>query len=347
MRKDKNYKKIFLNIFYFVFVFIFWLLISFNNFNKIEAQPTHGIVLPHHKKKKYLSSVLLNTDLGKLDNIDDKTIIDAIINLNPALKKYNLQITLTRNQEVEVSAPNDFLGIVKASYLIKPPLFPVFTKTELGFLEDEEPRTINEAILRLNPNLKLYNLHMTPPRNKKAEISFPGDFVGSVEVTYQIKLPLNSVLKNKNLGWLDNNEPQTIKNVITGLITVLIPNFDSNDLQITQITPTSAQISSPSYFLGSEQVTFQIKPILSSVLKKNDLGWLDNNEPQTIKDVITQLIPGLNPADLQITQITPTSAQISSPSYFLGSEQVTFQIKPPFSSVLSRKDLGWLDNNEP
>ncbi|MDV3174314.1 MAG: hypothetical protein Q8779_01940, partial [Candidatus Phytoplasma stylosanthis] len=96
------------------------------------------------------------------------------------------------------------------------------------------------------------------------------------------------------------------------VITKLIPGLNPADLQITDIKSTSAQISSPSYFLGSEQVTFRIKPPFSSVLSRKDLGWLDNNEPQTIKDVIYKSNTGLNPADLQITDIKSTSSQISS-----------------------------------
>ncbi|MDV3196140.1 MAG: hypothetical protein Q8885_01245, partial [Candidatus Phytoplasma stylosanthis] len=247
------------------------------------------------------------------------------------------------NTSAQISSPAYFLGSEQVTFQIKPPFNSVLQRKDLGLLDNNDDQTIKNIITRLNPNLNPADLQITDIKPISAKISSPAYFLGSEQVTFRIKPPFNSVLQRKDLGLLDNNDDQTIKNIITRLN----PNLNPADLQITDIKPISAKISSPAYFLGSEQVTFRIKPPFNSVLQRKDLGLLDNNDVQTIKNIITRLNPNLNPADLQITDIKPTSAQISSPVYFLGSEQVTFQIKPPFNSVLQRKNLGLLDNNEP
>ncbi|WAN63592.1 hypothetical protein RS022_07710 [Candidatus Phytoplasma rubi] len=322
----------------------------------ITSKDFEGKVLVTYNIKKNitqtpkLKDVLKITELGTLDDFNIQTIIEQIKKINPNLNKNNIQVEKIISNKEAIIFSKDFEGKVLVTYNIKknitqtPKLKDVLKKTELGTLDVFNIQTIIEQIKKINPNLNKNNIQVEKIISNKEAIIFSKDFEGKVSVTYNIKqnIPqtskLKDFLKTTELGTLDVFNIQTIINKIKNLNPIL----DKNELRFDETPNLQEAIITSKDFEGKVLVTYNIKknitqtPKLKDVLKKTELGTLDDFNIQTIINKIKNLNPILDKNELRFDEMPNLQEAIITSKDFEGKVLVTYNIKKIPSQITSQ-----------
>ncbi|QTX02746.1 hypothetical protein LFWB_1760 [Candidatus Phytoplasma luffae] len=300
-----------------------------------------GVVEVNFELKPELKTVLKEKYLGKLDNNSETSIRKAIFKLNPDLNNKNIQIYSIEDQKALVYLPDDYSGVVEVNFELKPELKTVLKEKYLGKLDNNLAETIKEIIIRFNSNLNNKNIQIYSIEDQKALVYLPDDYSGVVEVNFELKPELKTVLKEKYLGKLDNNSETSIRKAIFKLN----PDLNNKNIQIYSIEDQKALVYLPDDYSGVVEVNFELKPELKTVLKEKYLGKLDNNLAETIKEIIIRFNSNLNNKNIQIYSIEDQKALVYLPDDYSGVVEVNFELKPELKTVLKEKYLGKLDNN--
>ncbi|WP_346350339.1 hypothetical protein [Spiroplasma endosymbiont of Calodromius spilotus] len=291
-----------------------------------------------------LSTVIVNTDLGTINDSSIETIIKAILNINPNSGLTNNDLRNLISDEIKLIYSTDinsfrfginpginFSGHQVFLHFSLPYLSSVIENTNLKAISDNRPETIIEEILRRNPNsgLTVNDLVVTRVTTNSATItSQNNNYFGTIDVVFDsLTVHLSSVITNTDLGDIPNNSFQTI---ITEVIRAN-PNsgLTVNDLVVTRVTTNSATITSQNNnYFGTIDVVFDSLTVhLSSVITNTDLGDIPNNSFQTIITEVIRANPnsGLTVNDLVVTRVTTNSATITSQNNnYFGNINVTF-----------------------
>ncbi|AHI54273.1 chitinase [Spiroplasma sabaudiense Ar-1343] len=176
----------------------------------------------------------------------------------------------------------------------------------------------------------------------------------------ETKQNLYTAIKNKDLGEIKNDEESTI---FTSL-KELNPELEVDDIEIINISSTGAKvkaIESSKLYFGDAQLTFTIEDYipdgrqeLVDVIANSYLGELDNNQESTIKAVVEEQNKNIDMSQINITNITTTSAKLTAKAdstSYRGSVTVTFKIKEvvvkkELIEVITQPALGRLENND-
>ncbi|WP_342262719.1 MULTISPECIES: hypothetical protein [unclassified Spiroplasma] len=313
-----------------------------------------------------LSTVIVNTDLGTINDSSIETIIKAILNINPNSGLTNNDLRNLISDEIKLIYSTDinsfrfginpginFSGHQVFLHFSLPYLSSVIENTNLKAISDNRPETIIEEILRRNPNsgLTVNDLVVTRVTTNSATItSQNNNYFGTIDVVFDsLTVHLSSVITNTDLGDIPNNSFQTI---ITEVIRAN-PNsgLTVNDLVVTRVTTNSATITSQNNnYFGTIDVVFDSLTVhLSSVITNTDLGDIPNNSFQTIITEVIRANPnsGLTVNDLVVTRVTTNSATITSQNNnYFGTIDVVFDsLTVHLSSVITNTDLGDIPNN--
>ncbi|CCP88036.1 hypothetical protein, partial CDS, partial [Candidatus Phytoplasma solani] len=178
-----------------------------------------------------LSQKLTETNLDKIPNTLNETIIKAIKTKNPDLKNKDLQVvsnTLTSNsgrifttsgssnKHVYVKS-NDFQGKVKVSFSIQKALGTKLQITNLGPLDARTEGKVKDKVLNKNTQLtdKTKLTVQFVENQDKAKITHP-NFIGEVEVTFSEEL--KTKLTKTNLEDLNITNTNQIEIIINKLL---------------------------------------------------------------------------------------------------------------------------------
>ncbi|WP_206072619.1 BspA family leucine-rich repeat surface protein [Mesoplasma chauliocola] len=353
-----------------------------------------------------LSSVILNKDLGKLDNNDETTVKNALLKQNPTLNINEIKLTIapvtkeieTNNYTVTIEPIEDsavYSGKVEGITFYNETvhfedLSSVILNKDLGKLDNNDETTVKNALLKQNPTLNINEIKLTiAPVTKEIEtnnytvtvepIENSAVYSGKVEgITFYNETvhfeDLSSVILNKDLGKLDNNDETTVKNALLKQN----PTLNINEIKLT-IAPVTKEIETSNYTVTVEPIensavysgkvegiTFYNETVhfedLSSVILNKDLGKLDNNDETTVKNALLKQNPTLNINEIKLT-IAPVTKEIETNNYTVTIEPIedsavysgkvegiTFYNETvhfeDLSSVILNKDLGKLDNND-
>ncbi|MDV3170820.1 MAG: hypothetical protein Q8781_00765, partial [Candidatus Phytoplasma stylosanthis] len=127
-----------------------------------------------------------------------------------------------------------------------------------------------------NDKIKVENITTTSAKIKPADGS--NDFTGEVDVTFSIKKTsrkLDDVLTSdkRTLGEIDNNNAETIKNVVLKKDSSL----KNDKIKVENITTTSAKIKpadGSNDFTGEVDVTFSIKKTEKKKENKSSINYV-------------------------------------------------------------------------
>ncbi|WP_338966307.1 hypothetical protein [Spiroplasma endosymbiont of Sarcophaga carnaria] len=226
------------------------------------------------------------------------------------------------------------------------PTNPIYTYMNPGTGQYSEFNSSN-LVTYLTPGFRTINPdNQTTPRGYL--ISYTG---GNQSWNYEqmdvgaVKKDLRNVIKNADLGSLNNNQDSTILNAVKRLNVSL----DTSDISVSRITDTSADINgftsySDSYnsnkYKDYKRVYFTVRQPISNVITNTQLGSLDDNNLQTILSSVKRLNVSLDTSDISVSRITDTSADINgftsySDSYnsnkYKDYKRVYFTVEEPCS----------------
>ncbi|AGM26108.1 hypothetical protein SSYRP_v1c05180 [Spiroplasma syrphidicola EA-1] len=313
--------------------------------------------------KKDLSDVITETTLGELDNNEEQTIIDAIKAKNDQVDTNEIQLDgVAEETKATIKTKDDSTiynpGTVDVTFTIKQEntkkdLSDVITETTLGELDNNEEQTIIDAIKAKNDQVDTNEIQLDGVAEEtKATIKTKDDSTiynpGTVDVTFTIKQEntkkdLSDVITETTLGELDNNEEQTILNAIQ----TVNKDVDITEIQLDGVAEETkatikAKDDSTIYNPGTVDVTFTIKQEntkkdLSDVITETTLGELDNNEEQTILNVIQTVNKDVDITEIQLDGVAEETkatikAKDDSTIYNPGTIEVTFTIKEQSST---------------
>ncbi|AGY41432.1 Chitinase [Mesoplasma florum W37] len=255
---------------------------------------------------------------------------------------------------ISLIVPTTILAVSCSTNTKKINIATVIEKKSLGIINRSTEYEIRQAVLLNNPKLVTSDFEITNISTNeslgKASLIGQDRYNGEITVSFYIVPALEDNLINTNLGTISSKSESAIRNAILSKN----PDINIYGFEITEIDSTSALITGDDFiYNGSLTVVFTIqaiKPNLSSVITKKDLGILSDNNVLTIQQAVIKLNPKLTTKDINITSITQTSARVNSTSAgrYTGSVNVTFTIqvvKPNLSSVLINTNLGSLQDN--
>ncbi|WP_339022576.1 hypothetical protein [Spiroplasma endosymbiont of Crioceris asparagi] len=293
--------------------------------------------------KPKLSEVIKKTDLGMLDFATPKIIIAAVIANNPNLGLTNKDITAEVNEyynmaTIIANTSSKFIGSVSVTFTLKQELLKVIKNRDLGILDYAKQDIIIAAVLAKNPNSGLISKDITveiDELNNAATITAKksSNFIGSVDVIFNIKSNLTKLIKNTKLGALDDAKPETViaaviaKNPDSGLTKEDIDaevDEKNNKAIITAVDSTK--------FIEEVEVTFIVKPNLVDIIKIKYLGALDDAKPETVIAAVVAKNPdsGLTKEDIKAEvdeKNNKATIAVKNTDKFIGSAEVTFKIK--------------------
>ncbi|WP_158695293.1 glycosyl hydrolase family 18 protein [Mesoplasma florum] len=255
---------------------------------------------------------------------------------------------------ISLTVPTTILAVSCSTNTKKINIAIVIEKKSLGIINKPTEYEIRQAVLLNNPKLVTSDFEITnistSESSGKATLIGQDKYNGEITVSFYIVPALEDNIINTDLGTISNKSESTIRNAILSKN----PDININGFEITEIDSTSALIIGNDFiYNGSLTVVFTlqtIKPNLSSVITKKDLGILSDNNVLTIQQAVIKLNPKLTTKDINITSITQTSARVNSSASgkYTGSVNVTFTIqvvKQNLSSVLINTNLGSLQDN--
>ncbi|AAT75704.1 chitinase [Mesoplasma florum L1] len=255
---------------------------------------------------------------------------------------------------ISLTVPTTILAVSCSTNTKKINIAIVIEKKSLGIINKPTEYEIRQAVLLNNPKLVTSDFEITnistSESSGKATLIGQDKYNGEITVSFYIVPALEDNIINTDLGTISNKSESTIRNAILSKN----PDININGFEITEIDSTSALIIGNDFiYNGSLTVVFTlqtIKPNLSSVITKKDLGILSDNNVLTIQQAVIKLNPKLTTKDINITSITQTSARVNSSASgrYTGSVNVTFTIqvvKQNLSSVLINTNLGNLQDN--
>ncbi|WP_158696831.1 glycosyl hydrolase family 18 protein [Mesoplasma florum] len=255
---------------------------------------------------------------------------------------------------ISLIVPTTILAVSCSTNTKKINIATVIEKKSLGIINRSTEYEIRQAVLLNNPKLVTSDFEITnintSESSGKASLIGQDRYNGEITVSFYIVPALEDNLINTDLGTISSKSESAIRKAILSKN----PDININGFEITEIDSTSALITGDDFiYNGSLTVVFTIqaiKPNLSSVITKKDLGILSDNNVLTIQQAVIKLNPKLTTKDINITSITQTSARVNSSASgrYTGSVNVTFTIqvvKQNLSSVLINTNLGSLQDN--
>ncbi|TDY55919.1 hypothetical protein JN01_0749, partial [Entomoplasma freundtii] len=303
-----------------------------------------------------LDSVVKVTDLGKLNDTDNSTILNAVNQVNSGLNLTNNDVTIAINENKDgatlTATPNgNYKGFVNVTFIVRTQLSSVVTKTNLGPIIKADATTILNAVNQVNSiNLNASDVDIQNINNSSATLTSTSSSIyqGSVTVTFTIKIALDSVVKVTDLGPIDKADSATILAEVNSVNDL---NLTNNDVTVvTNPDDKSATLTAnpDGNYQGSVEVTFTIKATLELVVKVTDLGNLDPVNDETILDAVNakNTNVSLKASDVTIAIDTDNKSATltsTSSSIYQGSVTVTFTIKIALDSVVKVTDLGKLN----
>ncbi|ATZ19466.1 chitinase [Mesoplasma entomophilum] len=223
-----------------------------------------------------LASVIINTNLGTLDKLDEITIKSQLAKLNPNLEVNYVDI----NNITEVSAtvtsnnPSKYKGSVNIIFKLDTskavPLASVLKQTSLGTLNSTDEDTIKQAIKSKNPSIDINAIEIDAQSittsNALVKSTDPTKYSGSVEIEYIIDtanaVDLSTLIKERNLkGISDNLDSGIIRNILKFNPATTI---QEKDLKVINKTNELATIQSNNLakYKGSVEVQYEVKTLV-------------------------------------------------------------------------------------
>ncbi len=249
--------------------------------------------------------------------------------------------------------------------------------TWLGNISDTKEATIMEAVKRNNPNLDTSKLTLKGT-NQYNSILIPNEegkskYKDEVWLSYGIsenakpfeKEELSKVIKNKDFdkdSAISLAEGEVLKELkVKELVYNSNRSLDSSQVEISDITEISSEdnkyqkfsakvnAKENSYsYKGSTEINFYTSTTvieakeLSKVIQNNQLGELNENTEATILSTLVEKNPNLDLGNVEVKNITQTSAIINSISeskIYKGSAEVNFTVKQEEIVPEDKKDL--------
>ncbi|WP_164703969.1 glycosyl hydrolase family 18 protein [Mesoplasma entomophilum] len=223
-----------------------------------------------------LASVIINTNLGTLDKLDEITIKSQLAKLNPNLEVNYVDV----NNITEVSAtvtsnnPSKYKGSVSIIFKLDTskavPLASVLKQTSLGTLNSTDEDTIKQAIKSKNPSIDINAIEIDAQSittlNALVKSTDPTKYSGSVEIEYIIDtsnaVDLSTLIKERNLkGISDNLDSGIIRNILKFNPATTI---QEKDLKVINKTNELATIQSNNLakYKGSVEVQYEVKTLV-------------------------------------------------------------------------------------
>ncbi|AVN62372.1 hypothetical protein CG001_01780 [Mesoplasma coleopterae] len=331
--------------------------------------------------KPNLSSVLINTNLGSLQDNNVSTIQAAVLAKNSNLLASDILIESITQTSARVNSTSSgrYTGSVNVTFTIngtkpeKTNLTNVITNQNITtVLPNADPDIILNALVKDNSKLnanyvRIYDTGFNSSSGWGwARVTSTDENVyinpkeGYLDLTFKVDenllaTDLASVITNTNLGTLDKLDEITIKSQLAKLN----PNLEVNYVDINNITETSAIVTSnnPSKYKGSVNITFKLdtsKAVpLSSVLKERNLGTLNSTDENTIKQAIKSKNPNIdiNAIGIDSQSITTSNALVKStdPTKYSGSVEIEYIIDTSnaidLSSLIKERNLNGISDN--
>ncbi|MBP5836133.1 hypothetical protein CHTY_002730, partial [Candidatus Phytoplasma meliae] len=146
------------------------------------------------EQQQPLSTVLTNTNLEQINNKDNETIKNAIVEKNPTLIKDNLTVVEGATDTEATVTSSKHKDNVKVTYTVKPApqnnnntsISEIIKNKQLGEIANDKEATIKDAIVAKNKDLNKDNLTVTNIKDGKATVTST-NYNGEVQVTYTVK----------------------------------------------------------------------------------------------------------------------------------------------------------------
>ncbi|AUB31696.1 glycosyl hydrolase family 18 protein [Spiroplasma floricola] len=302
-----------------------------------------------------ISNLLKNTDIGTLKNNESVTISEAVIKKNSGLSKDDFIVKDIKNDSAIIEGISKYSGNIKVTFKVIRKLDEVLKNPNLGEINNNSQETIKRAIISNNLELKESDFILTNINSNSAIVQGQNDYEGEVKITFAIakqeKIELSTLLKNTNLGILEDNKSSTILKVILQKNSGL----SENDFTINQITKSSAIVSGINKYNGNVTVSFSIRNRveLSTILTNTNLGVLNSKDSKTIKKSIIEKNQNLTEDDFMLESISMNSAVAVGINNYIGKVNVLFQlsaVKPDsiqLKEAIKQTNLGTIVSSEP
>ncbi|MGL5268754.1 MAG: hypothetical protein ACRC8P_03210, partial [Spiroplasma sp.] len=229
----------------------------------------------------FLSSIIMNSNLGEIENNNENTILGQLRELNPGIDIFQLYVqNITENSATISPLPDSMIyqGQITVTFFNQKKrlfLHRVIKNTEL-ILSDFKVNTILEQLRELNPEIDITQLVVKKVSNKKyARITaiknssiYRGELM--IRLTLNTINSLTSNIVNTNLGRIPDNNIQTILDYLQRYNT----NININEIYIEAVNTNSATISAlPSslIYYGRTVIYFNLATI-NDVIMNSNLG---------------------------------------------------------------------------
>ncbi|PPE06151.1 hypothetical protein ELUCI_v1c04420 [Williamsoniiplasma lucivorax] len=241
----------------------------------------------HEHKKININTQIKNKDLGELDNNQEQTIRDAIVNKNPEAKSVTFDVANITKTDADIIGTGDYEGTLKVSFTTKQDIHVDIQATALGLLDNENPDTIKQAIFDKNPNAKQDTFDVTQITISHAELKGTGHYSGTEEVTYTVKKEIHNFITTTELDPIELSEESMIRTAIIAKN----PDAKLAKFTIKDITRNSATVVGTEDFYGQVNISFHAAKGNVSDLSKAMQKFLNQEDKQlhTLAEVQTQM----------------------------------------------------------
>lgn len=174
--------------------------------------------------RKELKTLITVSDLGEIEDNMKSTIISAIIEKNkataPTEKDFQIEL-IDLSTRALATGIGLYEGTVIINFSLPPvekPLSVMITEPELGAINNNQPATILKAIIDKNPDAdeNVYELEADSITKTGATATAKehSGFNGSVNVTFNVRIQLDTIITEQVLERISNTSDSTVKAAI-------------------------------------------------------------------------------------------------------------------------------------
>jgi hypothetical protein len=293
-----------------------------------------------------INGLITTSNLGYVIDNNDNTLIDVInIKNGTNFDSNDLIFTNKTNVSVAVAGQGKYQGSINLTFVISTDINTLIKTSNLGYMVDNDDNTLITTInTKNNTNFTLGDLTFTNKTTTSVVATGQNQYRGTLNLTFEISANINTLITTTDIGYIANDDDSTL------ISSINIKNgttFVAGDLAFTNKTATLVTVTGQSKYQGSVDLTFVISADISVLISITDLGYIVNNDDDTlINSINTKNGTTFTTNDLIFTSKTTTSATVTGQGKYQGTKNLTFVISTDISTLITTTDLGSMANND-
>ncbi|WP_434329171.1 BspA family leucine-rich repeat surface protein [Mycoplasma capricolum] len=322
-----------------------------------------GEVTVNFTVKTKLDTVITKLHLDKFNNPDEQQIITKVNELNKGLNLTNTDVEVdikTSENKAIIKAKDSsskYQGQVEVTFNIRPNIADKISTKDLGALLDKDKNSILKAINKANEhlNLTLDQVDIIDINETSAIVKAKdnNNYQGQVTVTFTVKKQLEQEATQLNLGALLNKDEKSIFEAFKRLNNSVNLNQDDITIEIKKDNATITVKTTNNNYQGEVTVNFTVKQKLQNIIKNTDLGYIKEENFNSILKAINEKNPGINltSSDIawkslqtgqQVKIFPETNSEWNPSNKYQGEVIVTFKIREKLQEIIKNTDLGYI-----